>query len=254
MRTISIGDLDVAEPALLPEEIRVYLLDLRLLGERHEPLAASLSFDEHQRSSRFVRRADRQRFILVRGTLRHILGALAGQAPAALQITYGPQGKPFLPEQRNGDQPLAFNVSHSGEMSVIAVSRDGAVGVDVEHIRPIPDALAIAQRFFSPSEVYDLENAPRHDLDLAFLRCWTRKEAYIKALGAGLYHPLNSFAICFRSGDHATVVAEHRSTRRWIVEPMDVGEGYLSAICARARTTLNEPKAVLRCTRVRIGD
>ena len=99
MRTISIGDLDVAEPQLLPEEIRVYLLDLRLLGERHEPLAASLSVDEHQRSSRFVRRADRQRFILVRGTLRHILGALAGQAPAlaALLLFAGCPSENIIP-------------------------------------------------------------------------------------------------------------------------------------------------------------
>jgi 4'-phosphopantetheinyl transferase len=253
MRTISIGDLDVAEPELRPEELRVYLLDLQLLGERQDSLAAVLSFDEQQRSQRFIRRADRQRFIVVRGTLRRLLATLAGQAPQALQIAYGPQGKPCLAGQRNGDQPLAFNVSHSGGMSVIAVSRDTAVGVDVEHIRPIPDALAIAQRFFSPSEVYELENVPRHDLDLAFLRCWTRKEAHIKALGAGLYHPLDSFAVCFSPEDRATVIAGRGSTQPWTVVPLDVGTGYVSAISAPARTTLNGEKTALACTRVRLA-
>ena len=143
-------------------------------------LQASLSSFEAQRAERFRFERHRRRFIVTRGRLRQQLGARLGMRPEAVEFAYGANGKPCLKHNR-----WHFNVSHCDDVALFAFSKSSAVGVDVEAIRPIREADAIAAQFFSPFERLACEI----DDPLGFLRCWTRKEALVKALGDGLSKP-----------------------------------------------------------------
>jgi 4'-phosphopantetheinyl transferase len=152
-------------------------------------LQASLSADERQRAERFRFPRHRRRFIVARGRLRQQLGARLGVAPEAVELAYGRNGKPQI-------SSLHFSVSHCDEVALFAFSKGSEIGVDVEAIRPIREADAIAAQFFSPLErlVCEMDNP------LGFLRCWTRKEALVKALGEGLCMPLEQFDIAHAPG------------------------------------------------------
>jgi 4'-phosphopantetheinyl transferase len=147
-----------------------------------EPLAGLLSADERHRAGRFAFARERRRYIVARARLRQLLGERLGAAPESLQFVYHPHGKPAL-ERRLGQRDLRFNVSHCGGVAAYAFAEGREVGVDVEREREIEDAEAIAERCFSPAE----RDACRV---LGFLYCWTRKEAFVKALGSGLSSPL----------------------------------------------------------------
>jgi 4'-phosphopantetheinyl transferase len=146
-----------------------------------EPLAALLSADEMQRAGRFAFERDRRRFIVARGRLRQLLGERLGIRPEKVNFTYSPAGKPSLAPGYARD--LRFNVSHCGGVAAYAFAEAREIGVDVEREREIEDAEAIAERCFSPAE----RDACRAR---GFLYCWTRKEAFVKALGSGLSSPL----------------------------------------------------------------
>lgn len=146
-------------------------------------MQASLSSFEAQRAKRFRFERHRRRFIVTRGRLRQQLGARLGVRPEAVEFAYGANGKPCL--KHNG---WHFNVSHCDDVALFAFSRTSEVGVDVEAIRPIREADAIAAQFFSPSERLA---CARHK-PLGFLRCWTRKEALAKAFGVGFSIPVET--------------------------------------------------------------
>ena len=154
-------------------------------------MQASLSSFEAQRAKRFRFERHRRRFIVSRGRLRQQLGARLGVRPEAVELAYGANGKPCL--KHNG---WRFNISHCDDVALFAFSKTSEVGVDVEAIRPIREADAIAAHVFSPLERLACEmNQP-----LEFLRCWTRKEALVKALGEGLSMPLEQFDIAHAPG------------------------------------------------------
>lgn len=153
-----------------------------------------LAPDEQERAEKFVHLQDRQRFVAMRAALRSVLGRYL-QIPANLLVfRYGDKGKPSLTEAQNRFD-LRFNVSHSRGLGMLAVASGREVGVDVETRGEVADSMAIARRFFAPREQQDLSEVPEELRQQAFLRCWTRKEAYVKALGAGLSCSLRSFAV-----------------------------------------------------------
>jgi len=156
-----------------------------LLGE----LEASLSPDERERAARFRFAKDRDRFVAARGILRDILARYLGVNAAALRFRYGAAGKPALEDSSE----LRFNASHSHGFALYAVTMEKDVGIDVELIRPRVAEERIAERFFRPSEAASLRALPQEKQAEAFFRIWTRKEAYIKAVGTGLSMPLDSF-------------------------------------------------------------
>jgi 4'-phosphopantetheinyl transferase len=141
-----------------------------------------LASSEHARAQRFVYEMHRRRYLAAKVALREILAMETGMYPCDIVISYGPFGKPLI-DARFG---IYFNVSHCNDVAVVAVSRKGEVGVDIECPREIADALAIARIHFSPSEREQLSNIRIGDLNNAFLRGWTRKEACLKATGSGL--------------------------------------------------------------------
>lgn len=149
-----------------------------------------LSDDELARAERFHSNLHRARFIVGRATLRRVLADRLGCSPSAVRFSYGTNDKPVL---EDGRENIEFNIAHSGADAVIALAGGAAIGVDIELLRPIADVESLARLAFSDIERRELELAP--DPVLAFLNGWTRKEAYVKALGLGLTVPLTEITV-----------------------------------------------------------
>jgi len=146
-----------------------------------------MSLDETRRAARFVQEKHARRFCAGRIGMRRILATYTGRSAAELTFDYGQNGKPIL------TCGPCFNLSHTGARAVLAVSRTRAVGVDIELWRAVePD---VATRFFSARENASLDRLGADDWRAGFFRCWTRKEAVIKALGTGLSLPLERFDV-----------------------------------------------------------
>ncbi len=209
-------------------EIHVWRAELDAPAAAHDRLKRHLSPDELARASRFVFEEHRRRFVAARGILRDVLARYLGCTPAALQFRYGRRGKP---EVDSGGLDLRFNLSHSGGVAVVAVARGREVGIDVERIRPEAATDAIARRFFSPREVEALAALPPKERLEAFFRCWTRKEAYIKARGEGLRIPLSSFDVSV--GREAALLAVRgapEESSRWTLAELQPGPSYAGAL------------------------
>jgi 4'-phosphopantetheinyl transferase len=163
---------------------------------RRAELERLLSGDERARAARFFFERDRDRFVVGRGLLREILGRCVGSDPTALAFDYGNFGKPFLP-----DAGVSFNVAHAGDVLVVAALEEGEVGVDVELVSNAPVEERVAEHFFSRREVLALRALPEAEQPAAFFRCWTRKEAYIKAIGLGMQVSLHDFAVTLTASE-----------------------------------------------------
>lgn len=173
------------------------------------PLVAAdpddLSADEMARANRFVFSRDRDRFIAGRARLRRILGRYLGQSPGRIAFSYGAFGRPEV-------TGISFNLSHSGEQAMLAVTKRAAIGVDIEAVRPIDPE--VARTHFAPSEVKALMALPDAEQVGAFYRCWTRKEAYLKAVGTGLSTDLSSFTVTLDACARL-VTCSSREASRW---------------------------------------
>jgi 4'-phosphopantetheinyl transferase len=198
-------------PHLPPAVVHVWTSSLRASPSGLSALASLLSPDEHVRADAFRVARHRDRFIVARGVLRLLLGRYLDVAPAGVRFKVGPFGRPELERPGEG---CSFNVSHCEDLALIAVVCSGAVGVDVERVDPTIDAATLAADYFSRDEQAELSTAPRRELPLRFTRGWTRKEAYVKALGVGLSRPLREFGVVPVSG----------STDRFQVFPDPGGE------------------------------
>ena len=211
-------------------EVHVWRATLDWPAEAAAGLASILSGDERERVRRFHFERDRRRCLISRGLLRTLLGRYLERPPETLSFDYSTFGKPRLASLKT---PLQFNVSHSGELLLVAVALDRAIGVDVEEIRRDMSVLEIAERFFSGNERSALARMPenlRHD---AFFECWTRKEAYIKAKGDGLSLPLDQFDVAFGPGQAAQLLAtrpDRAEAERWCLKELDVADGYKAAL------------------------
>jgi len=186
-------------------EVHVWRSELDLSGAELGKLAKTLALDEQARAARFRFPRDRRRFIVARGVLREILARYLDRDPAKLQFCYAPFGKPALTSNSGGDG-LRFNVSHSHGFGLYAVSFHRELGVDLECIRTNFPWEPIAERFFSPEEIEALYSVPRGLKYEAFLNCWTRKEAFVKARGGGLSLRLDRFSVSLIPGEPAVLL------------------------------------------------
>lgn len=173
------------------DEIHVWHLSLGMPDLALTQAQATLARDELARAERLRAPHDRRRFIAAHGALRAILAGYYAREPSVLRFASGPRGKPYLLDEPS----LCFNLSHSGDLALIAIAREREVGIDVEQIRPERASMAIAERFFSPYESGILHALADDERIAAFFRCWTRKESYIKARGDGFGLPLDSFDV-----------------------------------------------------------
>jgi len=205
--------------------------DVRVLSR----LEATLSADEKTRANRFVFSADRNHFVAARGILRELLGAYLAIPPANLEFHYGAQGKPALAESALAPL-LQFNLSHSAGLAVYAFSRGRRLGVDVEHVRPRLAEMEIAQRYFAAAELAELQALAPQLRPEAFFLCWTRKEAYVKAHGAGLSLPLDSFTVSLTPGHMAGLQAADGEL--WSIRSLEPAVGYVAAVVVEGRNWL----------------
>ena len=177
-------------PDLGPEEIHLWQFSLQTSKACIERLRPLLSPAEISRAEGLLRPADGLRFIVGRATLRQLLGRYLAIEPDRLELSSLPQGKPVLAQPR-----LNFNLSHSGDLALLAIARSVTVGVDLELIRSELDWSLLASRYFSSEEQQALRNLPPEHQTEAFFTIWTRKEAWLKAIGSGFHLPLDTFEV-----------------------------------------------------------
>ncbi len=186
--------------------------------------------DERMRAERFRRERHRERFIVVRGRLREILSGYLNVLPGKIRFFSASGGKPALKEE---NRRILFNLSHSGGRALCAVSGGREVGVDVETVRPKPKAAALVNRFFSAVEKAAFEKLDSTEKLGAFYAGWTRKEAYVKALGTGLRFPLDRFHVSLKPGDQNALLGVEGApdeVKRWSLRDIDLGPGFRAAL------------------------
>ena len=212
-----------------------------VLGVRLDARAADcaacwrlLSGDERERADRFRYAEHRQHYIVARGSLRRLLADRISVEPEAIQFSVGEHGKPRLASAHTAAN-LEFNLSHSGSLALYAFARGCPVGVDVELVRDIPDADDLAGRFFSAAEIAALRALQPGRRSLAFLACWTRKEAFIKALGVGLNCPLDLFDVTIDPDTPARItrIGASADARAWALTAIRPYPGYIAALACR---------------------
>ncbi len=201
---------------------------LAIINELRQHLTA----DELARAKRFHFEKDRKHFIVGRGVLRQILSRYLQVNPSSIRFSYKSHGKPFI-EFPHEATTLNFNLSHSGNVALYAFSQQRELGIDVEKLRPMPDGAQIAKRFFSAPEYEVFLSVPEAKRDEAFFNCWTRKEAYIKAIGDGLSYPLDAFQVSLKPGDNAALLHVRdapQEVARWALHHLDPRVDYIGAI------------------------
>jgi 4'-phosphopantetheinyl transferase len=193
-----------------------------------------LAADEKERAARFHLRHLRDSFVSTRGALRYILGRYLDVAPASIRFTYGPKGKPALASATS----IQFNLTHSGSLAAVALTANCQIGVDLEQVRPLSDMQQIADHFFCPEEAAEIMSLPQEDRERAFFLCWTRKEAYTKAIGEGLLLPLNTFRVTLRPGSPAQFVSlEHEAAfvEAWTLHDLPISSSHAAAVAYHDR-------------------
>jgi len=220
---------------LAPDEIHVWRTVLDQPAAEVAQFAGLLTADEQLRANRFHFEQDRQRFIVGRGILRTLLGRYVGCPGGKLQFSYGARGKPALASPTT-EPPLYFNLAHSGGLAVIALAYHQELGVDVEQIRPITDMEQIVRRFFAAPEQAALLGLPVEQRQEAFFNGWTRKEAYLKALGDGLARPLDQFCVSLVPGEPVRLLSisgDEADVSRWFLASFHPAPGYVAAVAVR---------------------
>ncbi len=193
-----------------------------------------LSPEEIARANRFRFEADRRAFVVAHGTRRVILSKYLRIAPGDIRFLYSDHGKPALAEPRR----LKFNASNSGSLSLIAVTLDVEIGLDLERMEAAENLEELACRSFDREETQELRSLPPEQKLQAFYACWTRKEAFLKAIGAGLAAPLDSFRVAFRAGEAPRVVSCSRrmgAAADWNLHDLAVDSNYAAALAYRGR-------------------
>jgi len=223
------------------DEVHVWRAMLSVPEPILESFLTTLTPDERAKAERFYFPRDRDRSIAARAVLRIILSRYLDVKPAHLRFCYNPFGKPALTGEPGADA-LRFNVSHSDELALYAVTRGQEIGVDVEYVRADFASEEIAERFFSPGEVAMLRALPFNMRTRGFFNCWTRKEAYIKGRGDGLSLPLDGFDASLTPGEPAALLSVRESkpevdskleASRWSLRELAPGPCYAAAIAVQ---------------------
>lgn len=227
---------DLTAPLLGEDELHVWYARLDRGEEVCPDPGQVLSGDEQQRAARFLLPRDRQRFAVARSFLRLVLGRYLDAEPGSLRFAYGDQGKPRLADPFS-DRGIEFNLSHSGDLVVVALSLERPLGVDVEAIRPELAIEDLARRYFAADEIACLLAQEAGCRREAFFRIWARKEAFLKALGTGLGAGLDTFAVSAdpdRPTEVVTLAPSHQplGAGSWFVYPLRLPAGFVGAVCA----------------------
>ncbi len=221
------GNLEIS-----PRHVDVWLTSTEKGEAQVRAYAMSLSQAELARAQKFRSRTGYREYIVTRGLLRQVLSETAGLDLAGVDFRYGEHGKPCLGTLVSGET-VAFNVSHSHGLALVALTRGSRLGVDLEKIRPEVEWRDLAGRYFSEAENRDLEARHGEDGRKAFFACWTRKEAFVKALGAGVSYGLKQFDVSVGpKEDHAALTLRSRDedAAGWLVKNLPVPDSHVAAL------------------------
>lgn len=219
-----------SELTLTRNQVHVWRVRLEVSEAERITLAQFLSDSELERAARFHFARDRERFIVGRGALRVILAGYQCIRPEEVAFCYGEYKKPALAAKQGN---FEFNISHSHSLLLAAVCVGRAVGVDIERIRPLDDFEGLAQSTFSAAENEALATVTRSLRLSSFFACWTRKEAFIKAIGQGLYFPLDQFDVSLKPGEPAALLrvkSDPQATARWSMQTLTPAPNYVGAL------------------------
>lgn len=209
-------------------EVHIWLTSVQAWEHRMQELEGDLSAEELDKRARFHFHADRERYVVAHGLLRRMTGRYQGISPRAVQWECNSNGKPFLCGPSSDSEALFFNLSHSHELVAVAFSRDRLLGVDVEHLRHIPEMEQLMS-YFHPVEREQILRLSSEERQQAFFDCWTRKEAFVKATGEGLSRPLDSFFMEKQDGSF-TVNGDGVRSGEWKVYGFTPVRGYAGAV------------------------
>lgn len=194
-----------------------------------EKLTRLLDEDERARAERFVFASDRQRYVAAHAALRLVLAKESGIPATSLRFVNGRHGKPHLHDAPD----IGFNLSHSGECALLAVTRGLAIGVDLEAIRPDIETDALGKRFLSLAEQAELFALPAEQRVRGFFNAWTRKEAYLKGRGEGITFGLDHFDVSLTPDMPAALRTDRRNpdaASRWLMTDLPVPSGFVAAV------------------------
>lgn len=226
---------EIIRVALPDPAIQVWQVNLDFDAEQVEQCSQLLSSDERSRATRFHLQHDRRRFVVARGMLRVLLGKHFDVEPGMITFAYTERGKPLLA----GPAQIHFNVSHSSEKALYALSASHHVGIDIEYAGRDFDFAALARRFLTRAEEQVINALPESRRRRAFLTCWTRKEAVAKALGGGLSLAFDELEVTAASDATPSVLAGGTcDAQSWILYAVDTAADYVAAV---ARTTVVAP-------------
>ena len=221
--------------SLRREDVHVWRAPLDHPGPVVERLRRLLSQDEQARADRLYFEIDRRRFIVARGCLRTILKRYLEADPSGIDFFYNDHGKPYVASSAHKPMQLRFNLAHSRGLAVYALTLGREIGIDLEYMCRTFTNEEIARRFFSAAEVNRLNGLPASKRHEAFFRCWTRKEAFVKAKGMGLSLPLDQFDVTFTAEEPPMVLRtrwDESEAARWTLREIEVGQRYVGAVAA----------------------
>jgi 4'-phosphopantetheinyl transferase len=218
-------------------EIHIWYASLCQSVSYYHILSQTLSLDEHRRAERFYFERDKKRFVICHGILRMLLAHYLSVKPGKLQFYSGKYGKPALVDTF-GRGKLFFNLSRSGDHALYAFTRDREIGIDIEQIRNISEMNQIAERVFSKKEREAFFSLSEKKKEEAFFNCWTRKEAFVKAIGDGLYHALDTFEVSFLPGKLAMLLGMEgcpMATSQWSIQELNPTSGCAAAFAVKGQ-------------------
>jgi len=195
-----------------------------------------LSAAERQRAAGFARPHDRRRFVLARARLRQLLAARLQMRAEDIELVHGPWGKPALAPALAGSG-LRFNVAHAGDVTVYAFAEHREVGIDVEVSRCFYAAADVAEHIFSRRERMDYWALSLGDRPRGFLNCWTRKEAFAKAVGTGIHHAFDAFDVSLLPGEPARILRVDSTPGEacgWAMRSLDCGSDLIGAVVVQS--------------------
>ena len=216
-------------------EVHLWTVRLEAADDQFKAMYGWLAPDEVARAERFKFDKHRRAYTLGRAALRSLVAGYLGVSPSDVRFSYGTKGKPLLDDAAS---LLRFNASNSGDLVVIGFTEGCEVGVDVEYARRVPDIEKIAERFFAAEEAAELMALPEVDRSQGFFNCWTRKEAYIKAVGDGFAVPLDSFRVTLQPGVAARLLelgGSVEAARCWTMHDFIPAPEYIGALAYQER-------------------
>ena len=211
------------------EVVHVWRADLEVDESSQRSFLKLLAPDEESRAGKFRFAKDRRNFIAARGMLRVLLGKYLETNPAEISFEYSRFGKPGIANSN----ALRFNITHSQNIALFAFTKKFTIGIDVEFVNPDIEVKDIAKKFFSTNEIMNLLALPVKQQALGFFNCWTRKEAFIKAVGEGLSFPLDKFEVSLEPGKPAKLLATHwepAAVSKWSMYSMSPEPNFVGSL------------------------